>query len=159
MSDPDLAHRWTGLRQDSGDPFAFGPRIKKMYQSLGIPNDSKSLIFSDALTVNKCIDIKKQCDELNFNKGTWTKRTLPNCSTDHPWQCPLALVHSLPMIFELLLQARRARHSILSLSFLRSITNHVLNSATIYPRQGEFRHAESCYLITPFSDHRRQRNS
>ena len=75
MSDPDLAHRWTGLRQDSGDPFAFGPRVKKMYQALGIPNDSKSLIFSDALTVNKCIDIKKQCDELNFNKGTWTKVT------------------------------------------------------------------------------------
>ncbi|KIM39708.1 hypothetical protein M413DRAFT_179613 [Hebeloma cylindrosporum] len=68
MSNPDLAHRWTGLRQDSGDPFAFGPRVKKMYQSLGIPNDSKSLIFSDSLTVNKCIEIKKQCDELNFNK-------------------------------------------------------------------------------------------
>lgn len=78
MSDPDLAHRWTGLRQDSGDPFAFGPRVKKMYQSLGIPNDSKSLIFSDSLTVNKCIDIKKQCDELNFNKGTWKKLTLPS---------------------------------------------------------------------------------
>jgi hypothetical protein len=145
MSDPDLAHRWTGLRQDSGDPFAFGPRVKKMYQSLGIPNDSKSLIFSDALTVNKCIDIKKQCDELNFNKGTWTKHTFPNRSTYHSWQCPLASVHFLPTIFELLPQARRARHSILSLSFLRSMISHVSNSATIYPRQGEFRHAESRY--------------
>lgn len=68
MSDPDLAHRWTGLRQDSGDPFAFGPRVKKMYQSLGIPIDTKSLIFSDSLTVDKCIAIKRQCDELNFDK-------------------------------------------------------------------------------------------
>jgi len=77
MSDPDLAHRWTGLRQDSGDPFAFGPRVKKMYQSLGIPNDTKSLIFSDSLTVDKCIAIKRQCDELNFDKGTWGERHSP----------------------------------------------------------------------------------
>jgi hypothetical protein len=144
MLDPDLAHRWTGLRQDSGDPFAFGPRVKKMYQSLGIPHDSKSLIFSDSLTVNKCIDIKKQCDELNFNKGTWKKLTLPNRSTYHPWQCPLASVHFLPTIFELHPQARRARRSISSLSFLRSMVSRVLNSATIYPRQGKFFHAESC---------------
>ncbi|KDR76409.1 hypothetical protein GALMADRAFT_247886 [Galerina marginata CBS 339.88] len=66
MAEPEIAHRWTGLRQDSGDPFAFGPRIKKMYESLGIPHGSKSLIFSDALTVEKCLEIKKQCDELNF---------------------------------------------------------------------------------------------
>jgi len=145
MSDPDLAHRWTGLRQDSGDPFAFGPRVKKMYQSLGIPNDSKSLIFSDSLTVNKCIDIKKQCDELNFNKGTWKKLTLQNCSIYHPWQCPLASVHFLPTIFELLPQARRARRSILSLSFLRSMTSHVSNSAMICPRQAKVFHAELCY--------------
>ena len=134
MSDPDLAHRWTGLRQDSGDPFAFGPRVKKMYQSLGIPNDSKSLIFSDSLTVNKCIEIKKQCDELNFNKGTWMKRTLPCRSTYHPWQCPSASGHSLPTIFKLLPQASRARHLILLLSFRQSMEIHVLNSATIYPR-------------------------
>jgi nicotinate phosphoribosyltransferase len=86
MSDPDLAHRWTGLRQDSGDPFAFGPRVKKMYQSLGIPNGSKSLIFSDSLTVTKCIEIKKQCDELNFNKvsfgiGTFLTNDFRTAST------------------------------------------------------------------------------
>lgn len=69
MADPELAQRWTGLRQDSGDPFAFGPRIKKMYQALGIPFSSKSLIYSDALTIDKCLDIKKQSDELNFDRG------------------------------------------------------------------------------------------
>ncbi|PPQ73172.1 hypothetical protein CVT26_014771 [Gymnopilus dilepis] len=72
MSDPELAQRWTGLRQDSGDPFAFGPRVKKMYQALGIPYNTKSLIYSDALTVDKCLAIKKQCDELNFELGEST---------------------------------------------------------------------------------------
>ncbi|KAF8962685.1 nicotinate phosphoribosyltransferase [Flammula alnicola] len=52
----------------SGDPFIFAPRVKTMYQSLGIPHDSKSLIFSDALNVEKCLEIKKQCDELGFSK-------------------------------------------------------------------------------------------
>ncbi|KAF8904998.1 Quinolinate phosphoribosyl transferase [Gymnopilus junonius] len=68
MADPELAQRWTGLRQDSGDPLVFGPRIKKMYQALGIPLNSKSLVYSDALTTDKCLTIKKQCDELNFDR-------------------------------------------------------------------------------------------
>ncbi|KAF9474684.1 nicotinate phosphoribosyltransferase [Pholiota conissans] len=68
VSDPELAYRWTGLRQDSGDPFIFGPRIKETYEKLGIPHGSKSLIYSDALNVDKCLAIKKQCDELGFSK-------------------------------------------------------------------------------------------
>ncbi|PPQ91005.1 hypothetical protein CVT25_013930 [Psilocybe cyanescens] len=72
IADPELALRWTGLRQDSGDPFAFGPSIKKMYQSLGIPHSSKSLIFSDALTIDKCVDLKKASDKLEFTNGNPT---------------------------------------------------------------------------------------
>ncbi|KAF8150550.1 nicotinate phosphoribosyltransferase [Crassisporium funariophilum] len=67
-TDPERAHRWTGLRQDSGDPFAFGPRVKNMYESIGIAHASKTLIYSDALTVDKCLQIKKQCDELGFQQ-------------------------------------------------------------------------------------------
>ncbi|CAA7265593.1 unnamed protein product [Cyclocybe aegerita] len=67
-SDSELAHRWTGLRQDSGDPFTFGPRVKEMYEALGIPHASKTIIFSDSLDVDKCLKIKKQCDELGFAK-------------------------------------------------------------------------------------------
>lgn len=43
-----------------------------MYQALGIPYNTKSLIYSDALTVDKCLAIKKQCDELNFELGEST---------------------------------------------------------------------------------------
>jgi len=67
-SDPELAHRWTGLRQDSGDPLSFGPRVKEMYESLGIPHGPKALIYSDSLNIDKCLEIKRQCDELGFEK-------------------------------------------------------------------------------------------
>lgn len=69
MGDPELIYRWHGLRQDSGDPLEFARRIKEMYQSLGMQYASKSLIFSDSLDVEKCIGIKKYCDELGFAKG------------------------------------------------------------------------------------------
>ena len=69
MAQPQRAHRWATLRQDSGDPFAFGPSVKAMYESIGIAHESKTLVYSDALTVEKCLAIKKQCDELEFHKG------------------------------------------------------------------------------------------
>jgi hypothetical protein len=40
-----------------------------MYESLGIPYESKAVIFSDSLSVDKCIALQKQCDELGFKKG------------------------------------------------------------------------------------------
>jgi nicotinate phosphoribosyltransferase len=69
LSEPDHARKWAGLRQDSGDPLQFGPRVKRMYESLDIPIESKSLIYSDALTVDKCLEIKRQCNMLGFSKG------------------------------------------------------------------------------------------
>lgn len=81
LADPELAQRWTGLRQDSGNPFAFGPRVQKMYHSLGIPTSSKSLIFSDALTIDKCVDLKKASDELDFGHGEHKACFMGNLTT------------------------------------------------------------------------------
>lgn len=69
IADPERAQRWDGLRQDSGDPFVFGPRAFEMYRSLGIDHSAKALIYSDALNVEKALKIKQQCDELGFKKG------------------------------------------------------------------------------------------
>ena len=69
MEERERAHRWTGLHQDSGDPFLFGPRVKAMYESIGIDHESKTLVYSDALNVEKCLAIKRQCNELGFSKG------------------------------------------------------------------------------------------
>ncbi|TFK28201.1 nicotinate phosphoribosyltransferase [Coprinopsis marcescibilis] len=66
--DPERAERWTGLRQDSGDPNLFAPRVKHFYESLGIDPANKLVVFSDALTVDKAIGLRQQCASLGLNK-------------------------------------------------------------------------------------------
>lgn len=66
MKDPHFAQHWTGLRQDSGDPFAYAPRAKQIYEQLGVDYTTKTIIFSDALTVEKALQLKKQCDEIGL---------------------------------------------------------------------------------------------
>lgn len=66
VKDPERARRWIGLRQDSGDPFVFAPRAREIYQSMNIDHTTKVIIYSDALTVDKALKLKKQCDEIGF---------------------------------------------------------------------------------------------
>jgi nicotinate phosphoribosyltransferase len=63
---PERARKWTGLRQDSGDPFLFAPRAKELYQRLGIDHTTKSIIYSDSLDVDKVLKLKEQCDKEGF---------------------------------------------------------------------------------------------
>jgi nicotinate phosphoribosyltransferase len=69
VQNPARAKKWTGLRQDSGDPFLFGPRVKETYTKLGINWREKLMIYSDALDVEKAVKIQEQCNELGFEKG------------------------------------------------------------------------------------------
>ncbi|CAO3642824.1 unnamed protein product [Cunninghamella blakesleeana] len=55
----DLAEKFTGLRQDSGDPKDFIPKIVQHYQSLGIDPQTKVIVFSDALNVDRAIELLK----------------------------------------------------------------------------------------------------
>lgn len=66
VKDPERAKRWTGLRQDSGDPFVYAPRAREIYQSMNIDYTSKLIVYSDALNVEKALALKKQCDEVGF---------------------------------------------------------------------------------------------
>ncbi|KAJ3558789.1 hypothetical protein NP233_g11431 [Leucocoprinus birnbaumii] len=68
VQNPERAQNWTGLRQDSGDPFVFGPRVKQLYQELGIDYRQKLIIYSDSLNVDKALKIQEQCNELGFEK-------------------------------------------------------------------------------------------
>ncbi|EJF55844.1 nicotinate phosphoribosyltransferase [Dichomitus squalens] len=66
LANKHFAEHWTGLRQDSGDPFVYAPRAKEIYQQLGVDHTKKIIIYSDALNVDKALQLKKQCDELGF---------------------------------------------------------------------------------------------
>ncbi|EJD49000.1 nicotinate phosphoribosyltransferase [Auricularia subglabra TFB-10046 SS5] len=65
-SNPERVRHWPSLRQDSGDPFAFAPVALEMYRSLGIDHREKRIVYSDGLSVDLALRVKKQCDELGF---------------------------------------------------------------------------------------------
>ncbi|KAJ6544846.1 nicotinate phosphoribosyltransferase [Mycena vulgaris] len=65
--DRERAMRWQGLRQDSGDPFVFGRRVKEVYDSLGIDPSTKMVIYSDALNIDKALRLKQQANDLGLN--------------------------------------------------------------------------------------------
>ncbi|KAK2463479.1 hypothetical protein APHAL10511_004565 [Amanita phalloides] len=75
VNKPEHILKWHGIRQDSGDPFVFGPRAKKFYESLGIDPSSRTIVYSDAMNVDKVLRLKTQCDQLglkvSFGIGTF----------------------------------------------------------------------------------------
>jgi nicotinate phosphoribosyltransferase len=62
-----------GARHDSGDPFAWGERLIQHYRINRVDPRTKTLIFSDGLTVPKTIDLYRQFKgrcQLVFGIGT-----------------------------------------------------------------------------------------
>ncbi|KAL0954721.1 hypothetical protein HGRIS_003674 [Hohenbuehelia grisea] len=84
-SDVDRARRWTGLRQDSGDPFEFAPRAQEVYQALGINYSEKQIVYSDSLDVDKAINLRKHCEDIGFKPtfgiGTFLTNDFRTAST------------------------------------------------------------------------------
>ncbi|KAI0059188.1 nicotinate phosphoribosyltransferase [Artomyces pyxidatus] len=60
------ARRWRGLRQDSGDPFTFAAQARDAYTKLGVDYHDKTIIYSDALDLEKALKLRKQCTEIGF---------------------------------------------------------------------------------------------
>lgn len=69
----DFAKAYDGVRHDSGDPFAYGERIIKMYQGYGIDPAQKRIVFSDSLDIPKAIALHKHFGgriQTSFGIGT-----------------------------------------------------------------------------------------
>ena len=68
------AHCYTGVRHDSGDPYAWGEKIIAHYEKLGIDPKTKTLLFSDSLDFDKAQKIyeyfKDRC-KVSFGIGTF----------------------------------------------------------------------------------------
>jgi nicotinate phosphoribosyltransferase len=60
--DSHFANLFTGVRQDSGDPFVFADKIIAHYKSLGIDPMTKIVVFSDSLDVEKAIKLHRYCE-------------------------------------------------------------------------------------------------
>lgn len=51
--DRSMANNFTGVRHDSGDPYEWGEKMIKHYESYGIDPKTKTLLFSDSLNFDK----------------------------------------------------------------------------------------------------------
>lgn len=54
-----FANGFTGCRHDSGDPFVWGDKIIKHYESMNIDPLTKTLVFSDGLDFDKVFELEK----------------------------------------------------------------------------------------------------
>lgn len=69
----ELARRYAGARQDSGDPFEWTERMLAHYASEGIDPREKRLTYSDSLTIPKALEIYERYRDrakLSFGIGT-----------------------------------------------------------------------------------------
>ena len=67
------AKLFDGVRQDSGDPFTFADQAIQHYEKLGIDPLSKTIVFSDSLSVNKAVKLQEHCTgriKTSFGIGT-----------------------------------------------------------------------------------------
>ena len=55
------AKLFDGVRQDSGDEFKFINKVIARYKELGIDPSTKTIIFSNALTFEKALEIREYC--------------------------------------------------------------------------------------------------
>lgn len=64
-SSRSYAEVYAGVRQDSGDPTSFVKVMRDFYESQGI-KDKKTIVFSDSLNIEKCIEYKRISEEQGF---------------------------------------------------------------------------------------------
>lgn len=74
--DKKFAKLFDGVRHDSGDPVAFAERTIAHYKQLGIDPLSKTIIFSDALNLEKVKHISASCNgKIGYSFGIGTNFT------------------------------------------------------------------------------------
>lgn len=71
-----LSNGFSGMRHDSGDPFVFARNCIAHYKKMGIDPRTKTLIFSDGLTIRKAVEIWKAfAGEIGLAFGIGTSLT------------------------------------------------------------------------------------
>ncbi|KAI0126859.1 Quinolinate phosphoribosyl transferase [Xylariales sp. AK1849] len=66
VSSRTYAEVFAGVRQDSGDPANFVKVMRKFYDEQGIKS-KKTIVFSDSLNIERCIQYKKISDDAGFH--------------------------------------------------------------------------------------------
>ncbi|KAI0203716.1 nicotinate phosphoribosyltransferase [Astrocystis sublimbata] len=93
------AQVFTGVRQDSGDPARFVKVMRAFYDAQGLTEpDTKTIVFSDSLDIEKCIEYKRVSDahgfRSSFGVGTYLTNDFTTLS-DGKKSVPLNIVIKL----------------------------------------------------------------
>ncbi|KAH8174675.1 nicotinate phosphoribosyltransferase (NAPRTase) family protein [Sarocladium implicatum] len=59
------AEMFAGVRQDSGDPADYVKLLRQYFDGLGI-KDKKTIVFSDSLNIDRCLEYKKVSEDYGF---------------------------------------------------------------------------------------------
>lgn len=74
--DTKFAKLFDGVRHDSSDPFEFANKTINHYKKLGIDPSTKTIVFSDSLNSDLCVEIHKYCgDSIKHSFGVGTHLT------------------------------------------------------------------------------------
>lgn len=94
VSSKTYAEVFTGVRQDSGDPATFVQLMRKFYDEQGL-KEKKTIVFSDSLNIERCIEYKKITEEAGFQPTFGVGTFLTNdftCLTTGKKSVPLNIV-------------------------------------------------------------------
>ena len=72
--DRSMVNNYTGVRHDSGDPYAWGEKILAHYQKYGVDGRTKTLLFSDSLDFDRAqalYDHFRERAKVSFGIGTF----------------------------------------------------------------------------------------
>lgn len=67
--DKQYARLFDGVRHDSGDPYAFADRVVAHYKSLRIDHSTKTVVFSNSVTMDLAIQLGKYCQNLGIKSS------------------------------------------------------------------------------------------
>ena len=85
FDDPYFGKLYDGMRHDSGSPFEWGEKAITLYRKMGIDPMTKTLVFSDNLTIPKMIEIYRYFRNrarVSFGIGTNLTNDVGNDSLD-----------------------------------------------------------------------------
>lgn len=64
---PPFTDAYKGVRQDSGDPSEYTRHIAAHFKKLGYAPNTKAIIYSDSLDIEKCVKYKREAEENGLN--------------------------------------------------------------------------------------------